>query len=351
MTVVKRFQHPLERGIITATCANASFAVVATELGILSLWDLRFGLLVKSWRASRPVTSAQFHPARGKGLWVILGLRRQENSAPILEVHDIETSRVVEVFEIRQTKPSSRAPVVASSSHLDDSIPSKQELIARLAQVEDPPSRHDDAESAEASGAAAIPSVLALTVGNKLQSMAAASRDGDGSLLMSVPEGGALGSATAAPPGFVVTAGEDRVVRYWDLVKPSEGMVVCGSPKEKGVVFRRVASCTTVELGLTEGSRQSAGSQPALLYTLPASASRTAGTERDGAGGGSARSVAAVDKTAVAQMQRQPFRPHYDAICALGTVETSSSSCVISADRSGVIKVWRLEAGGASGKA
>lgn len=97
------------------------------------------------------------------------------------------------------------------------------------------------------------------------------------------------------------------------------------------------------------GFRQSAGSQPALLYTVPAGASRTAGTDRDG-GGGSSRS-AAVDKTTVTQMQRQPLRPHYDAICALGTVETSSSSCVISADRSGVIKVWRLEGGNGTSKA
>jgi phosphoinositide-3-kinase regulatory subunit 4 len=44
--------------------------------------------------------------------------------------------------------------------------------------------------------------------------------------------------------------------------------------------------------------------------------------------------------------QRQPLRPHYDAICAVGTVETPFSSCVISADRSGVIKVWRVEGGG-----
>lgn len=45
-------------------------------------------------------------------------------------------------------------------------------------------------------------------------------------------------------------------------------------------------------------------------------------------------------------MARQPLKPHYDVVCRLGVVETPFSSCVISADRSGIVKVWRLEGGG-----
>lgn len=41
--------------------------------------------------------------------------------------------------------------------------------------------------------------------------------------------------------------------------------------------------------------------------------------------------------------ERQPLQPHYDAICKLGTLETPFSSCIVSADRSGLIKVWRME--------
>ena len=77
-------------------------------------------------------------------------------------------------------------------------------------------------------------------------------------------------------------------------------------------------------------SRQGPASVPTLYYTHPNSHRQFAGESRHSG----------------IVSQRQPLRPHYDAICALGTVETPFSSCVISGDRSGVLKVWRMEGGG-----
>jgi phosphoinositide-3-kinase regulatory subunit 4 len=36
----------------------------------------------------------------------------------------------------------------------------------------------------------------------------------------------------------MVSAGDDRVVRYWDLAKVDESMIVCGSQKERDVTFK-----------------------------------------------------------------------------------------------------------------
>jgi phosphoinositide-3-kinase regulatory subunit 4 len=119
-------------------------------------------------------------------------------------------------------------------------------------------------------------------------------------------------------PGWMVTAGTDRVIRYWDVSRPSEGFVVCGSQREKDVSFR-IASGT-----------------PQLFYTLPVA--------RPLASAASAGASAADRAQQATNTQRQPLRPHYDSICSLGLVETPYSSCIISADRSGVIKVWRMEA-------
>lgn len=68
-------------------------------------------------------------------------------------------------------------------------------------------------------------------------------------------------------------------------------------------------------------------SDPALFYTLP----------------NPSRPATAPSRHAGVAQHTQPLRPHYDAIAALSAVETPFSSCVISGDRSGIVKVWRME--------
>ncbi|ORY34315.1 hypothetical protein BCR39DRAFT_556705 [Naematelia encephala] len=299
MSITTRFQHPLELGVITAVCPSMHWVVVGTESGNLSLWDLRFGLLLKTWRASGGITSCQIHPARGKGRWIMVSIRRKTEESPQVEVWDIEESKLTEVYEVRTTRPSTKGPSTISVESPSEIIMDKSSLIAELAKTRSEMINPDTT----------LPSsVLTLAVGHSFVSLSLQSREEDGSLLMSVPEAKAL---AAANPGWMITAGEDRVVRYWDLVKPTEGFVICGSPKEKDVSFK-----------------QGSTSIPTLFYTLPISHRQSLNAN-------------------TSLSQRQPLRPHYDAISALGVVETPFSSCVISADRSGVIKVWRMEGAGA----
>ena len=309
--ITQRFQHPLELDVITSVCPSQHWLVVGSATGNLSLWDLRFGLLLKSWHASRGITSIQLHPSRGRGRLVMVSVKRSfTKDSPLMEVYDVETTKLVEVYEIRSTKPNSKS----SSSAPTDSVelvPSKSALIAQLAAARLPVDAN------------VTPSVLALMVGQSFASLQL--KDEEIGLLMSVPEAKSLPSSS---PGWMITAGEDRVVRYWDLAKPSEGFVICGSPKEKDMSFKWFSpylfDCQT-----DSTSRQGAATVPTLYYILPNSHRQSIGESRH---------------VGMAS-QRQPLRPHYDAICALGTVETPFSSCVVSGDRSGVVKVWRMEAG------
>jgi phosphoinositide-3-kinase regulatory subunit 4 len=229
MDISTRFQHPLEHAVITAVCPSTHWLVLGTELGILSLWDLRFGLLLKSWRAGGAVTSCQIHPSRGRDLWLVVSVERKSDEAPITEVYDIETSKLVEVYELRTTRPSSKSPPVPVNGGNED-IPDKATLIAQLAarQTETVLDSSDNDKLL-------TPSVLSVVVGQKLSSLS--SKDEEAGMLMSVPEAKSMINTN---PGFMITAGEDRVVRYWDLAKPGEGLVICGSPKEKDVVFKCV---------------------------------------------------------------------------------------------------------------
>ncbi|CAK9779867.1 ARM repeat-containing protein [Cutaneotrichosporon oleaginosum] len=303
MVLKQRLQHPLQLGPITAICPTTHWIMVGTVTGALSLWDLRFGLLVKSWSSRGGITSLALHPARGRGRWIMASIKRNADDpmgaeTPLVETYGIETGKLVEEYETRTSRPQAgtRAPALGR-----DVLQTKSELIAELAGGRGglPSTSGDD-----------LPSVEALLVGETFSSLSPVVRDKDDPT-----------AQDKIRPGWMVTAGTDRVIRYWDVARPSEGFVVCGSQREKDVSFR-IASGT-----------------PQLFYTLPV-ARPLASASSSVAGGSSAldRAQHAVNT------QRQPLRPHYDSICALGLVETPYSSCIISADRSGVIKVWRMEA-------
>ncbi|WVQ93835.1 hypothetical protein IAU59_000913 [Kwoniella sp. CBS 9459] len=342
MEISKRFQHPLELGVVTSVCASIHWIVVGTSTGTLSLWDLRFGLLLKSWKAGGGVTSLRLHPSKGRGRWIMVSTSQDpslvsgenvtnrhgigaistvngsgpgENSGSLVEVYDIETSKLVEMYEVRISRPSRS---IEHTKETHDVVPDKARLISELAKSSTSATKDlsrtitaEDFQNSGASPPTTSKTVLDLIIGQNWSSLPRM----DETILMSVPE---LGSSSkhgegssgqsGGGPGWMVTAGEDRVVRYWDLVKVQDGFVLCGSQKEKDVAFK-----------------QATNSDPAHIYTLPNTHRLTTVPTRD--------------------KERQPLRPHYDAICKLGTVETPFSSCVISGDRSGVVKVWRMETG------
>ncbi|KAL7418880.1 Serine/threonine-protein kinase [Cryptotrichosporon argae] len=272
MSIKTHFQHPLHHGPITAVLAQPHWVIVGTSTGVLSLWDLRFGLLLRSWATTGPITALALHPSKRR---VLVATARADDVAPLMHEFDVEAARLVETFELRPAKTAAPPRPMA-----DVPIPDRQAYLASLA---------DDAAAADADAGGA-PSVLAVIAGT-----------GFGSL--------------PASEGWAVTAGEDRVIRFWDTAKAADGFVICGSQRERDVSFRQIAPTPAA---------------PGLVYTHP-----------------NAHKAEPVPRASAhaATTQRQPLRPHYDAVCALALVETPFSSAVVSADRGGVVKVWRLEGG------
>lgn len=141
-----------------------------------------------------------------------------------METYDIETGKLVELFEVRTTRPTSKNPPPAEGP---EPPMSKEDYIAEILGKES-----TFTEMNAEGGDLSIPSVISLIVGTSFAALA--NREEEGSLLMPVTE-----SKAATPsPGWMISAGEDRVVRYWDLGKASDGFVICGSPKEKEVQFK-----------------------------------------------------------------------------------------------------------------
>ena len=323
MEITNRYRNPLEMGTITAVHQSTDWVLVGTELGILNLWDLRFGLLLKSWRVGGSVTSLDVHPTKGHGRWIVCGVHRKHMTSPLVEVYDVESSQLVEVYESRTERPSSKHPYPLPTPSA--TIPGRSELVAELADKRATIPDFDEDR----------PAVLSLATGSRFASLPPPE---EGSILD-------VRSYGPAPQGYMITAGQDKIVRYFDLAKPSDGMVICGSAKQKDVVFKS----TTVQLatgqadatGGSNSSSNAASSSINLTYTLPRTAEKVHPTSD-----ARAQERQKLENVRETLGGRQPLRPHFDAVCALGTVETGVSSCVISGDRGGVVKVWRIEGGG-----
>jgi phosphoinositide-3-kinase regulatory subunit 4 len=146
MELRTQLHQPQELGPVSAVYPSQHWLVVGTVTGALSLWDLRFGLLLKSWSASGaspPRSASQPRPRPlGNGVDRPNGQRKQRHDSnrgasssdgsgggPLVETYDIETGRLVESYEVRTTRPSSRTPAREQA----DVLSTKSELIAELA--------------------------------------------------------------------------------------------------------------------------------------------------------------------------------------------------------------------------
>jgi phosphoinositide-3-kinase regulatory subunit 4 len=58
MRVLLTMEHPIYSGPITTICPDRRHAwvVTGTASGVLTLWDIRFGLMIKTWKTVAAMT-------------------------------------------------------------------------------------------------------------------------------------------------------------------------------------------------------------------------------------------------------------------------------------------------------
>ncbi|GAA6060755.1 hypothetical protein JCM10212_006735 [Sporobolomyces blumeae] len=346
MRSLQSFSNPRHLGPITSICVDRKhlWLVSGTATGSLCLWDLRFGLLLRTWSVGpRRISKISVHPSKGKGRWIVVaaegedpeGKARQRGTS-VAEVWDLDQGCKVEDFRIvsaQQAATSSAALAnrtnifsaddeMASPTMHEATLDPAAAIEALLASSTAPPPKSSTrgGDSTVRNGPELLkPSIRAFVLGTdySLQPTARPSAGNPDSL--ESREGKKDG-------GFFLTGGEDRKLRFWDLGRSGRSAVVSGLDVDEEVPSFTIHTSTT---------------RPTLyLESPPPSAPvSTTSSNRSRATASTSSSSRVHRSTLIANSQQRMLRSHQEAITALAIIDLPFR-CVVSGDRSGVIKVF-----------
>ncbi|KAG0667566.1 Serine/threonine-protein kinase [Rhodotorula mucilaginosa] len=367
MRTIHNLTQPCHFGPITALCLDRKrlWLVTGSSTGTLALWDLRFGLLLRSWSVgARQIHQVALHPTKGKGRWIVVtaspttevsgnGQEQGRNPVPVLEVWDIDQGVKVEEFCIvpsassgRQLEPlgdRTNLPTTADvgkGGMQDATLDPAAAIEALLATSTDPkpptfgPRSSEPAPVKPTIRAMALAADYAISGGSRPSGphLAVVEQDGRGDRHAGGPREGPDGSSGS---GFILTGGEDRKLRFWDLGKPSRSAIVSGLEVDEEPPSYSVH---------TSNGRPSQYLETAVPFADPTPANPPSGRRTaSGTVAPSTASAAPVSRvhrsTLIATSQQRLARAHHEAITALGLLELPFR-CVVTGDRSGIVRVF-----------
>lgn len=245
--VLQIMENPRHYGPITCLCLDRkrSWIVVGTSAGVLTLWDRRFGLLLKSWHVgiastgrSARIHQCVVHPSKGRGKWVMVTVEASKRSVDrtsttLVEVWDIENAVLVETFVTRTAAPSEPIQVPHEVSGVDaDANPATAiAALVRSRQVggdsTDNHSRPSSRSTKDELLPAPAPNVRAIVVGLDFGGHSLLHRSG-----MSELTTDSSLSVRTAGRGFMVSGSDDRKIRLWDMGRLERTAVLSGLESE-----------------------------------------------------------------------------------------------------------------------
>lgn len=252
MHITKTMTIPLHLGSPTTLCCDPRrlWIVVGTLEGWLTLWDMRFGLLLRTWRvAGQPVREVVVHPSRGGGRFIVVASGGESSTSDdiVLETWSIEASQAVEVYKVvsSSSTPAAMGPnPPSSSSSSSPNRPSSssnsslvnQDLSLAVANILAGFERHSPPPKRRDRPSNSILSIVAVSRGggggNSARSQLSEDIDED-----QFSPNRATAGAGAGPAGALWVGGEDRFLRRIDLQNLSKSSILGAVPIE-GVSFR-----------------------------------------------------------------------------------------------------------------
>lgn len=294
MSVLYSFENPVHHGTLTCFCVDSkhTWLLLGSSHGVLDLWDLRFRLRLKAWGLSggTPIHRLVIHPFKGRGRWVSIA---GGTGLPEITVWDIEKSQCREVF---------RANGTGSKDNLKSYEPWKvdeekpESMLGRFATAIEPTGNGNVINGPDRG-------IRAMVVG------------------LDAPEDG-----REAKYGFFLTGGFDKKLRFWDVARVEQSMIVSGlDAEEEQPKYAANHPNTTLTLNIEKWSQAS-------------SIERDAGPKaKDEA---KKSKTKAPRSTVISAQQRTLLRSHLDEIRDVCVLERPVGMTV-SVDRKGVIYVFQ----------
>ncbi|GBE83599.1 hypothetical protein SCP_0506540 [Sparassis crispa] len=338
MRLLQNMENPRHYGPITCLCLDRkrSWIVCGTSTGVLSLWDIRFGILIKSWKASvasggksARIYQCAVHPARGKGRWIIVALELpktipEHDPHTLLEVWDIEKISLVESFVTRAVSNPSQELEAPQEWAVTDAETSPAAAIAALvrSRQENGSSLESTARRPRSNTQVATRDDLSLHPSPDIRSILVGAEFGGHTVLhrstMADQGDNKAPSRATSGRGFLLTGSEDRKLRYWDLGRVEKSAMLTGIETE--------------------------GDKPTYSTARTSSGSVTAYVETSAASPDCGHNNRPPQRMSLINHNQQNLlKGHQDTITALASIDSPFRGGVVSADRAGVIKVWRLE--------
>ena len=327
MLPVYSLQNPVHHGTPTAFCCDRkhNWLLVGTTHGVLDLWDLRFRVRLKAWglSGSGPIHRLQVHPTKGRGRWVcVSGSGSYGHEITVWDIEKVRCREVYRADSLGTSRGGGEHSNVHTKNyeawHVDGDRP--EGMLSRFATA--PGALLNGGVGVEPSGPSPSSSpadICALDVG------------------FDSPDDGRDYSTRC---GFIVSAGCDRKIRFWDLTRPELSTIVSG-----------LDLASTSESGVTGKPRYEL-SQPSqnLLITaeyLPGSSSTAGGSGGSGTGGkagNSGKKGGASGRpprsTVISLQQQQLLKSHLDFIQDVALLRVPYGM-VVSVDRAGMVYVFQ----------
>ena len=237
MRVLQTLENPRHYGPITSLCIDRkrTWIVVGTSTGVLTLWDKRFGLLIRSWHVgvsssgrSVRVHQCVVHPSRSRGNWVMVAVETSRkgsdrSSTPLVEVWDIEKAILVETFLTRTGSPTDAIPEPQEMLGIDAETTPAAAIAALVRSRQNKNSLEETSRQPSSEELPQPPTsdIRALVVGSDFGGYATFFRSEFGEFENN-------SGSRAAGRGYMITGSEDSKIRLWDLGKFDKTTVLSG---------------------------------------------------------------------------------------------------------------------------
>ncbi|KAJ5184099.1 hypothetical protein N7492_001715 [Penicillium capsulatum] len=329
MLPVYTLENPVHHGTPTTFCCDRrhTWLLVGTTHGILDLWDLRFRVRLKAWGIPGwgCIRRIQLHPTKPRGRWVCVSSSGSRGNE--ITVWEIEKFRCREVYQATPLSISKDSP---SGNHRATRGGNLRPHSLSIRDFEAWPVDEDQPEGMLSRFATTSPAAgLDGPPGNGSPVQNASNGDQMGTWAfvagLNTPDDDKAASSTSRS-GFIVSAGCDRKIRFWDLARPELSSITSG--------------LDTVSDGQVTGKPRYELSQPGpnLMVTtehLPSSPGSTSSN-------GSRKGVSARPprSTVISLQQQMLLKSHLDIIQDIAVLR-QPYGMIVSVDRAGMVYVFR----------